>query len=382
MAALVLCTAVNADTKENTTMNPRNKSIIEISAYTAVSNLEKLSGAVKNGLDAGLTVNEIGEILVQSYAYVGFPRSLLAESILTSVIKEYEAQGKKLNYGESANAVPQDMDKYSYGREKINSLFGGKASQSRPETTDYNASTDIFLKEHLFTDIFYRGLLSDKERELATATMLGSLGNVNPMFIAHTTGAFRNGNSAKELYEMADLIGTLIGKKEGNNAHQVVAQVTEGAAPAAGVPSTSVSAVDIDDFASKSMFAPGVPNDAFAKYFSGRCWLNILNKSGAFTCNVTFEPGCINNWHIHHSEAQILVGVGGRGWVQIEGQEPQPINPGDVICIEPGVKHWHGAAQDSWFSHLSISASKSDGTGKTGTDWLDPVDRASYDKLR
>ena len=145
---------------------------------------------------------------------------------------------------------------------------------------------------------------------------------------------------------------------------------------------TTVTAKDIADYEAKSMFAVGNPNDGFAQYFSGKSWLNILNTSGAFVANVTFEPGCRNNWHIHHSEAQILVGVGGRGWVQIEGEEAKPINPGDVICIESGVKHWHGAAKDSWFSHLSISAPKTDGTGKTGTDWLEAVESHDYDKLK
>lgn len=145
---------------------------------------------------------------------------------------------------------------------------------------------------------------------------------------------------------------------------------------------TSVQAKDVNDFESKSMFKVGKPNDGFAQYFSGKSYLDILNTSGAFVANVTFEPGCVNNWHVHHSEAQILIGVGGRGWVQLEGKEPVEINPGDVVCVEPGVKHWHGAAKDSWFSHLSVSAPKSDGSGKSGTDWLEAVDRKEYAKLK
>ena len=144
---------------------------------------------------------------------------------------------------------------------------------------------------------------------------------------------------------------------------------------------TTVQASDIGEYAKKSMFAVGKPNDGFAQYFSGKSYLEILNTSGAFVANVTFEPGCRNNWHIHHTEAQILVGVGGRGWVQIEGKEAKPLNAGDVVCIEPGVKHWHGAAKDSWFSHLSISAPKDDGSGKRGTDWLEAVSNEEYDKL-
>lgn len=227
IAALCAFGAGAAKSKGVTALNKKNKSIVAISAYMAVSNLDGLKSAIEGGLNAGLTVNEIGEICVQSYAYVGFPRSLLSEGVLTSVVKEREAKGEKLNWGESAKSVPADLDKYEYGRKKINALFGSDAKQSRPTGTDYNSATDIFLKEHLFTDIFYRGVLTDKERELATATMLGSLGNVNPMFTAHTNGAFRNGNTKEELLDMAKLIGSLIGKKEGKNAEQIVLQVTK-----------------------------------------------------------------------------------------------------------------------------------------------------------
>ena len=231
LAALALCMTAGAKPKKNEVktmaLNARNKSIVEISAYIAVSNLDCLKGAIGGGLDAGLTVNEIGEICVQSYAYVGFPRSLLSEAVLTEVIRAREAKGEKLNWGEAAKSVPADLDKYEPGREKINALFGMEVKQSRPTATDYNAATDIFLKEHLFTDIFYRGVLTDKERELATATMLGALGNVNPMFAAHTNGAFHAGNSAEELRDMAALLGVLIGKSEGKNAEQIVAQVVK-----------------------------------------------------------------------------------------------------------------------------------------------------------
>lgn len=207
-------------------MTEKNQSIVKISAYTAVSDLDGLKNAISGGLDSGLTVNEIGEICVQSYAYVGFPRSLLSEGVLTAVIKERESKGEKLNYGEEAKSVPGDLDKYEYGREKINALFGGNAKQARPTGTDYNSATDIFLKEHLFTDIFYRGVLSDRERELATASMLAALGNVNPMLSAHTNGAFRQGNSAEELHEMAAIVGECVGKAQGKNADKIVTEVT------------------------------------------------------------------------------------------------------------------------------------------------------------
>ncbi|MBP3709657.1 MAG: cupin domain-containing protein [Treponema sp.] len=144
---------------------------------------------------------------------------------------------------------------------------------------------------------------------------------------------------------------------------------------------TTVTAKNIENYTKKSMFPTGVPNNGFAQYFSGKSFLAMLNSEDAFIANVTFEPGCVNNWHVHHGEAQILVGVGGRGWVQFDGQDALPINEGDVVRVPPEVKHWHGAAKDSWFSHLSISV-KSGSGGAAGTDWLEAVDRSEYDKLR
>ena len=209
-----------------TSVSARNASIIKIAAYTAVSNLGGLKEAMNSAMDAGLAVSEIGELCVQSYAYVGFPRSLLAEGVLTGVVKERQEKGLKVEQGKDAAIIPADLDKYKYGREKINQLFGMNAKQAKPDATDYNSATDIFLKEHLFTDIFYRGVISDKERELATATMLAALGNVNPMLQAHTSGAFKTGNTPEDLHSMADIVGALVGKAQGENAHSIVKQVT------------------------------------------------------------------------------------------------------------------------------------------------------------
>lgn len=207
-------------------MTERNINIVKIAAYTAVSDLDGLKTAINSAIDTGLSVNEIGEICVQSYAYVGFPRSLLSEGVLTAVVKEREENGEKLNYGETAKSVPADIDKYEYGREKINAIFGQSSKQPRPDGTDYGSATDIFLKEHLFTDIFYRGVLSDRERELATVSMLAALGNVNPMLSAHTTGAFRTGNTASELHEMTAIVGGCVGKAQEENANAIVRQIT------------------------------------------------------------------------------------------------------------------------------------------------------------
>ena len=121
----------------------------------------------------------------------------------------------------------------------------------------------------------------------------------------------------------------------------------------------------------KSLFFPiGEPNDAYARYFSGRSFLAPISASQIGIHNVTFEPGCQNNWHIHHAKSgggQILICVGGRGWYQEWGKDPVAMKPGDCINIPVGVKHWHGAAEDSWFSHLAIEVPGEE----TSTEWLE-----------
>ncbi len=140
---------------------------------------------------------------------------------------------------------------------------------------------------------------------------------------------------------------------------------------------------DKEDFEKANMFGTGAPNDGFAKYFIGHSFLNALTDfpHGEYPLfNVTFEPGCRNNWHIHHADkggGQILICTAGEGWYQEEGKAPQELKEGSVVVIRPGVKHWHGAKKDSWFSHISLEVPGE----HTSNEWLEPVSDAYYDKL-
>ena len=137
------------------------------------------------------------------------------------------------------------------------------------------------------------------------------------------------------------------------------------------------------EFETANVFGTGAPNEDFAQYFIGESYLNPLTdfKNGEFPLfNVTFEPGCRNNWHIHHAEAgggQVLVCIAGEGWYQEEGKAPQELVPGAVVVIPAGVKHWHGAKADSWFSHIAIEVP---GEG-CSNEWLDPVSDEEYAEL-
>ncbi len=129
-----------------------------------------------------------------------------------------------------------------------------------------------------------------------------------------------------------------------------------------------------------SVFKTGEKNDAFAKYFIGQSYLAPLSTEQVGIFNVTFEPGCRNNRHIHHADkggGQILICVAGHGYYQEWGKEARKLNPGDVVNIKPGVKHWHGAAKDSRFSHLAVEVPGEN----TKNEWCEPVSDEEYDKL-
>ena len=137
-------------------------------------------------------------------------------------------------------------------------------------------------------------------------------------------------------------------------------------------------------FETADAFGIGAPNDAYAQYFVGQSFLKPLTEPGkapVFLANVTFEPGCRNNWHIHHATkggGQILVCTAGEGWYQEEGKPAVELKPGMVITIPPEVKHWHGAARDCWFQHLAVEI-PAEGASN---EWLEPVSAEIYDALQ
>ena len=137
------------------------------------------------------------------------------------------------------------------------------------------------------------------------------------------------------------------------------------------------------EFEKENIFGLGNPNDAFAAYFSGNSYLNPLTnpkECPLFLANVTFEPSCRNNWHIHHADkggGQLLICTAGKGWYQEEGKEAQRLKPGDVVVIPANVKHWHGAKKDSWFSHIAVEVPGEN----TSNEWCEPVTDEKYNRL-
>lgn len=127
-----------------------------------------------------------------------------------------------------------------------------------------------------------------------------------------------------------------------------------------------------------SIFPLGEKNDAYSQYFTGQSWLKMLTKNGVAIANVTFEPSRRNNWHIHHKGGQILLCTTGRGYYQEYGKPARELHAGDVVEIPPDVKHWHGAAPDSFFAHLAVEIPAEGGC----TEWLEPVSDEKYGKLK
>ena len=224
----------------------------------------------------------------------------------------------------------------------------------------------------LFGEVWSReDTLSLKMRSILTVTVLVSKGLVDSSFEYHLATAKANGVTREEMGEILTHVAFYAGWPNAWAAFRVALNVYgDEADNGAGT-------------AFAPMFGLGAPNDAYAPYFIGQSYLNPLTnaaEAGIGMSNVTFEPGCRNNWHIHHAEkggGQILICTDGRGWYQEWGKDARALAPGDVVVIPAGVKHWHGAADNSWFAHIAFEAP---GEGASN-EWLEPVDDARYAAL-
>lgn len=217
----------------------------------------------------------------------------------------------------------------------------------------------------LFGEVWSReSLLSLRDRSLVTVVSLMAQGLVDSSFHYHLETARKNGITRTEIAEILTHAAFYASWPKAWAAFRMALEVWKDNAPAAET--------GREAHQREMIFPIGAPNDAYAQYFSGQSYLAPISSSQVSIANVTFEPGCRNNWHIHHADqggGQILIGVAGRGFYQEWGKEPVEILPGDVINIPTGVKHWHGAAPDSWFSHLAVEVPGVN----TSNEWLEPV---------
>ena len=353
--ALAACGGKIAKTDKDMTkltFNERQAAAMAVIAcHEARGDQSSLALAIHEGFEAGLTANQLKEALSQLYAYTGFPRSLNSLGTLQRVME----QRGDVVMGPESSPQPAGYDALRQGTEVQTRLSG------QPFNYDFCPAEDYYLKAHLFGDIFARDLLTHADRELVTVSALSGLEGVMPQLTAHVRGALNMGVTDEQLAAIPEAL-----KAAGLDAEALRCQAAIAAVK--GQPQV----------VSPSSFPLGEPNDAYAQYFIGQSYLAVLDTVSGL-CNVTFEPCCRNNWHIHHHAVQVLTCVSGRGWYQEWGKEPVELKPGTVVTVPAGTKHWHGAAADSWMQHLAYYT---DQKATYRTEWLEPVDDEQYSKLK
>ena len=240
------------------------------------------------------------------------------------------------------------MKKQTAGREQL-----GKLAPKFAELND-----DV-----LFGEVWSReDKLSLRDRSMITIAALFSAGQY-PQLKAHLAIGKEHGVTKEEAVELVTHLAFYCGWPKAWSAFPLIAEVygeVDATVPALTLP-------------------VGEPNDAYAQYFIGQSYLKLLTLEQVPTFNVTFEPGCRNNWHIHHADkggGQLLICVHGKGWYQEWGKDPVELRPGDVVNIPANVKHWHGAAADSWFQHIAQEIPGENAS----TEWCEPVDDETYGK--
>lgn len=206
-------------------LSEKQQSIVLISAYTATGDLEKLEHALGSGLDAGLTVNEIKEVLVHLYAYCGFPRSIRGLNTFMDVLDERKAKGITDELGPEASPVKDQRSKYERGVETLYELTGEEWGNPESGYGAFAPVIDQFLKEHLFADIFERDVLTYQQRELVTISVLSSMGGVEPMLRGHMGIAMNIGITEDALRQLLSVIENNIGKNEANTGREVLSQI-------------------------------------------------------------------------------------------------------------------------------------------------------------
>lgn len=199
---------------QSSALPPRQQNIVVIAALTAKGDLPKLSSALATGLDGGLTVNEIKEVLVHLYAYCGFPRSIRGLQTLLTVLDERKKKGITDKLGKEATPVTSREPKYERGKKVLEQLSGQPETGPKRGYSAFSPEIDVFLKEHLFADLFERDVLSYTDRELTTISVLTSIGGVEPMLQSHLGICLHIGLTEAQLKQAFTLIGTSVGKTE------------------------------------------------------------------------------------------------------------------------------------------------------------------------
>lgn len=360
--------------EKNDGLTVRQQRLVPIAAFTASGDQRKLRAALADGLEAGWTINELKEVLVQMYAYAGFPRSLNALNTFIDVLDERQHKGIADPVGREPSPMPGGKSSVELGTEIQTRMVGGPA-QGR--YLAFSPEIDAFLKGHLFGDILGRDNLDVQSREIATISALATLAEVNPQLGSHLNVGLNVGLTEAQLRSLISVIDEKVGKKRAENAADVLAQVVRNRheAPHAGVPAGdgSASRPTVTVRRTDAQLVESAPAQHFTGSAHLRRFFEASDPARASGASVTFDPGARTAWHAHPLGQKLIV-TAGTGWVQQWGEPAQPIREGDVVSIPPGVKHWHGATATTTMTHIAIQEQLD---GKT-VQWMEAVDDAQY----
>ena len=223
----------------------------------------------------------------------------------------------------------------------------------------------------LFGEVWNEAAIDVKTKCIITVVSLMASGITGSSLTYHLQNAKAHGVTKQEIAAIITHATMYVGWPKGWAVFRLAKEVWSEDAPAL---------TEKDRYQNEIFFPIGAPNP-YGQFFVGQSYLAPVSETQVSIFNVTFEPGCRNNWHIHHAKSgggQLLICVGGRGWYQAWGDEPVEMTPGTVVNIPAEVKHWHGAAADSWFSHLAIEVAGEE----TSAEWLEPVDAEAYENLK
>ena len=263
---------------------------------------------------------------------------------------------------------------YAGLREKTKGNTMGKITQTAGRDALGNFAPDFahFNDDILFGENWNNDNIDTKTRSIITVVALISQGMTDTSLKYHLQNAKNHGVTKEEIAAIITNTAFYAGWPKAWAAFNLAKEVWSD---------NTTALTEKEKYQQTIMFPIGEKNDAFAKYFIGQSYLYPISTSQVKMYNVTFEPKCRNNWHIHHAKTgggQILIAIGGRGYYQEQGKEAVEMLPGDVINIPANVKHWHGAAPNSWFSHIAVEV---DGT-ETSNEWLEAVSDEEYGELK
>lgn len=315
-------------------------------------------------LNVGVTPTELKEVVYQATAYLGIGRVL---PFLTATNKVLTDKGVALPLPSQSNT--NSTSRLTDGIQAQVDIFGNEMKDFYKSRNSDTVHINKWLAENCFGDYYTRLGLDYNQREMITFCFLAAQGGCQPQLVSHAVANIGLGNDKQFLIKVVSQCLPYIGYPRSLNAISGINEACK---------TINNKEKEMNNNL-KSIFPLGEPlPEEFSKYFVGNAHLNMLTTTGVPIGNVTFEPGCRNNWHIHHKGGQILLITAGRGYYQEWGKKAQELHPGDVVNIPPEVKHWHGAAPNSFFAHLAVEVPA---TGACN-EWLEAVSDEDYKILK